>query len=96
MEASYNNPHRAIEYLCNPGSMPAVRPAPQATPPAGGDIADATTPAAASPPAAVPSPAASPQGAGNLDFLRNHAQVPSGVPTKHTCVLKTIPSYCFR
>lgn len=41
MHASFMNPHRAIEYLCNPSSMPAVPP-PQAAAPAGG----APTPAA--------------------------------------------------
>ena len=76
MEASYNNPHRAIEYLCNPGSMPAVRPAPQATPPAtGGDAPAAPPPATPLAGSVAPPPANPTAGAGNLDFLRNHAQV---------------------
>lgn len=71
MHASFMNPHRAIEYLCNPSSMPAVPP-PQAAAPAGG----APTPAAA--PAATPSAATTPAAGGdqarNLEFLRNQPQ----------------------
>jgi len=75
MHASFMNPHRAIEYLCNPSSMPAVPP-PQAAQPAGGApvaAAPAATPPAATTPAAT-TPAAGGDQARNLEFLRNQPQ----------------------
>ena len=73
MEASFMNPHRAIDYLFNPSLMPAAPPAA----PAATDAAPAATPVTegtgGSQPAAegdAPS-----LGAGNLDFLRNQPQV---------------------
>lgn len=72
MEASFMNPHRAIDYLFNPSLMPAAPPAA----PAATDAAPAATPVTegtgGSQPAAegdAPS-----LGAGNLDFLRNQPQ----------------------
>lgn len=83
MHASFMNPHRAIEYLCNPSSMPAVPPpAPQAAQPATGGAtpaaAPASTPPAATTPAATTPAATTPAAGGDqardLEFLRNSPQ----------------------
>ena len=67
MEASFNNPHRAIEYLCNPSLMPAQQPL--VTPPTGQAAPVATPPAAGTPPVTGTQSSAS-----TLEFLRNSPQ----------------------
>lgn len=71
MAASFMNPHRAIDYLFNPASMPEIPAAPQG----GEQPAQPTTPAATTEPASNPAPPAAAPTAGSLDFLRSQPQV---------------------
>jgi len=73
MTASFMNPHRAIEYLFNPASMPVIPAAQPAAPAAGNPPAAVTAPAVVPPAAGGDAPAAG--NIGNLDFLRNQPQL---------------------